>query len=102
MTLGAASRTDSVTPAANCKKLALKRPGINDVHRCKGDAEVTVDEIAGREVQAADGSEPLGAPATRGITPCSWMPKTALESPDEAQVDGLAVLPLLGFLGLIM
>ena len=69
--------------------------GTSAVHRVKGDADVTVDA---REVQTADGSEPVGAPGTRG-RPCSWMPKTALESPDGAQVDGLAVLPLLGFLG---
>ena len=74
----------------------------NDVHRDKGDAEVIVDEIAGREVHAADESEPVGAPGTRGRTPCSWVPRTALELTDDAQVDGLAVLPLLGFLGVIM
>ena len=73
--------------------------GTSAVHRVKGDADVAVDA---REVQTADASEPVGAPGTREVTPYSWMHKTALESTDSAQVDGLAVLPLLGFLGVIM
>ena len=75
--------------------------GISDVYRVNGDNERAVEdvilepvkfaEIAGREVQAADGSEPVGALETRGIFPCSWMQKTALESTDSAQVDGLGL-----------
>ena len=71
--------------------------GISDVHRVKGDNESDVEQ---REVQAADASEPVGAPGTRGVTPCSWMPKTALESTEQAEVAANTLFPLLGFLGL--
>ena len=60
----------------------------------KGDADVTVDA---REVQTADGSEPVGAPGT-GSQASAWMPKTALES---SEVAANAPFPLLGFLGLM-
>ena len=72
--------------------------GISDVHRVKGDNESAVEP---REIQAADESEPVGAPGTRGVTPCSWMPKTAVESAEleQAEVAANARFPLLGFLG---
>ena len=72
--------------------------GTSAVHKVKGDADVAVDA---REVQTADESEPVGAPGTRGVTPCSWMPKTAVESTEleQAEVAANAPFPLLGFLG---